>query len=81
MTQNEATQGRDRLNRDPASLIPQYYGRTNIQPPYDASLISETAKHREILNIYMYASESTRQWYDMGRYQAGANEENWIIRW
>ncbi|KAF2234019.1 hypothetical protein EV356DRAFT_533315 [Viridothelium virens] len=78
---SEAIQGRDRVNRDPMSLAPQYQGRPDIRPPYEASHITETAKHREILRIYNLSSSYTRPWYDLGRYQEGANEENWIIRW
>ena len=80
-TQYEAIQGRDRVNQNPESLVPQYQGQTNIHPPYEGSQITETAKHREILNIYRLSSERTRAYYDLGRYQDGPNEENWVIRW
>ncbi|KAI9714377.1 MAG: hypothetical protein M1820_000338 [Bogoriella megaspora] len=77
----EAANGRDRINRNPESLASQDRDSGEIQMPYEARWITETAKHREILRIYNTASSRTRAWYDKGRYMTGGNEENWIVRW
>ena len=53
----------------------------NAQPPYSNSQVSETAVHREILNIYQRARPETKFFYDKGRDTQGLEEENWVIRW
>lgn len=53
----------------------------NAQPPYSNSQVSETAVHREILNIYQRARPETTYFYDKGRDIQGLEEENWVIRW
>jgi hypothetical protein len=53
----------------------------HAQPPFSNSQVSETATHREILNIYQHARPETRHFYDMGRDTQGLEEENWVIRW
>ncbi|ORY13053.1 hypothetical protein BCR34DRAFT_481605 [Clohesyomyces aquaticus] len=73
--------GRDRLSEDPANLIPHLRTDPSIGSPYKWDEISETAKHREILNIVNFADYRTRPYYEMGRYVTGVNEENWVVRW
>jgi hypothetical protein len=53
----------------------------HAQPPFSNSQVSETATHREILNIYQHARPETIYYYDMGRDTQGLEEENWVIRW
>lgn len=53
----------------------------NAQPPFSNSQVSETAVHREILNIYQLARPETKPYYDLGRDTQGLEEENWVIRW
>jgi len=53
----------------------------NAQPPFSNAQVSETATHREILNIYRNARPETKTFYDMGRDTQGLEEENWVIRW
>ena len=53
----------------------------HVQPPFSNAQVSETATHREILNIYQHARPETRYFYDMGRDTQGQEEENWVIRW
>jgi len=53
----------------------------NAEPPFSNSQVSETATHREILNIYQHARPETKYFYDMGRDTQGLEEENWVIRW
>ena len=53
----------------------------HAQPPFSNSQVSETATHREILNIYQHSRPETRHFYDMGRDTQGLEEENWVIRW
>ncbi|KAF2400749.1 hypothetical protein EJ06DRAFT_462794, partial [Trichodelitschia bisporula] len=52
-----------------------------LTPPYSSSMITETARHREVQNIYEHASPETRAIYERGMMQDGANWDNWIIRW
>lgn len=59
----------------------QYRHDPDVQPPYTYNQITETARHREILQIYQSASVETRILYDQGQFFEGPNEENWIIRW
>ena len=65
----------------PESLAPHYRNDPNVEPPYSSSQISETAFHREILNIYHGARPETKWIYDMGRDTDRVEEENWVIRW
>jgi hypothetical protein len=53
----------------------------HAQPPFSNSQVSETAIHREVLNIYQHARLETKYFYDMGRDTQGLEEENWVIRW
>lgn len=53
----------------------------HAQLPFSNSQISESAIHREILNIYQHARPETKYFYDMGRDTQGLEEENWVIRW
>lgn len=65
----------------PESLAPQFRNDPSVDPPYSSSQISETAFHREILNIYRSARRETKWIYDMGRDTDRVEEENWVIRW
>jgi len=78
---DEAAKGRERTCQDPNNLTPQARNTTHRNHPYSSNMITETALHREVLNIYYTASTRTKPWYDLGRYHEGTNEENWIIRW
>ncbi|KAK5174255.1 uncharacterized protein LTR77_001335 [Saxophila tyrrhenica] len=81
MMKEEAVEGRRRIAATPASLAPQFQNDPTVEPPYSSSQISETAIHREILQIYARARRETRPIYDLGRDTAGIEEENWVIRW
>lgn len=57
-----------------------------VKQPYRWDQLSETAKHREILNIFARASPRTRQFYERAHYRTPIRqdewlEENWAIRW
>jgi hypothetical protein len=57
-----------------------------VRQPYKWDQLSETAKHREILNIYARASPRARHFYDKAHYRTPVRqgefiEENWAIRW
>lgn len=69
------------MSDDPSSLIPQLANDPTVKPPYSNTQISETAMHRETLNIYRIARPETREFYDRGHYVEGETEENWIIKW
>ncbi|OCL10337.1 hypothetical protein AOQ84DRAFT_337612 [Glonium stellatum] len=77
----EASAGRDRLSLSRENLVEQCRLNPAIQPPYSWDNLSETARHREILNIYRSASITTRVYYDYGSYRSGPNEENWVVQW
>jgi hypothetical protein len=81
LLQDEAARGRERTCQDPNNLTPQARASTSLTHPYSSNMITETALHREVLNIYYTASARTKPWYDYGRFWEGTNEENWIIRW
>ncbi|KAF2276658.1 uncharacterized protein EI97DRAFT_376302 [Westerdykella ornata] len=86
MMLDEAARGRDRLSRNPENLTNLSRTDPRIRAPYRWDQLSETAKHREILNIYHLASPRTRSFYDRARYRARVKqdewvEENWAIRW
>jgi hypothetical protein len=51
-----------------------------VDGPYSSSMITETARHREIQNVYATASTETRIWYDRAIMNDGG-WDNWIIRW
>ncbi|KAF2812425.1 uncharacterized protein BDZ99DRAFT_413139 [Mytilinidion resinicola] len=78
---DEASAGRDRLSQDPNNLYAQNMRDPNIRPPYSADNMTETAMHREVLNIWKLASEETRPYYDYGSIQNQATRDNWVIRW
>lgn len=77
--QEEASAGRIRIISTPNFL--RNNGVQNAQPPFSNSQVSETAVHREILNIYQCARPETKYFYDKGRDTQGLEEENWVIRW
>ena len=57
-----------------------------VQQPYKWDQLSETAKHREILNIYARASPRARRYYEKAHSRNPVRqgewvEENWAIRW
>ncbi|KAK8213659.1 hypothetical protein IWZ01DRAFT_539588 [Phyllosticta capitalensis] len=81
LMKEEAAEGRRRTSQDPSNLVPQCRADPTVQPPYSSNQITETAMHREVLNVYQSASERTRPLYDLGHYMDGRNEDNWIIRW
>jgi len=73
--------GRRRVTDNPLSLAPHFRNDPTIAPPFSNSQISETAIHREILNIYRTARPETKAVYDLGRDTERVEEENWVIRW
>lgn len=79
--QEEAAEGRRRTSQDASNLVPQCRADPTVQPPYSSNQITETAMHREVLNVYHAAGARTRPYYQMGHYMDGRNEDNWIIRW
>lgn len=81
MIQEEAVEGRRRVTTMTESLAPHFRNDPSIEPPYSSSQISETAFHRETMNIYRLARPETKWIYDMGRDTDRVEEENWIIRW
>ncbi|KAK3045169.1 hypothetical protein LTS18_014411 [Coniosporium uncinatum] len=78
---DEAALGRERTSQNPDNLTPACRQDPNNAPPYSSSQISETAKYREVVNIYNLASPETKPFYDAGVYQDGTNWDNWVIRW
>jgi hypothetical protein len=79
--QEEASRGRQKLSDSPSNLTIQSQRDPNIRPPYTWDNLQETARHRTIMDIYHSASFQTKQIYDLGHYNNGLNEENWIIKW
>lgn len=77
--QNEASYGRDRLSGDYNSLTKQSM-KEGARAPYKWDDLSETARHREILNIVRMASVYTWPYYQVGRWTT-AEEENWVAEW
>lgn len=49
--------------------------------PYNWSQVSETAKHRATLAVVNNATLHTKHYYNIGRYETNASEENWVVRW
>jgi len=78
---DEAARGRERTCQDQNNLTLQARQSSHLSHPYSSNMITETALHREVLNIYYTASHRTKPWYDLGKYVEGSNEENWVIRW
>ncbi|KAL5400919.1 hypothetical protein PMIN03_011972 [Paraphaeosphaeria minitans] len=76
---NEAEQGRDRLSGDYNSLT-KISMKEGARAPYKWDDLSETARHREILNIVRTASVYTRPYYQLGRWMT-TEEENWVAEW
>ncbi|KAF2089328.1 hypothetical protein K490DRAFT_63465 [Saccharata proteae CBS 121410] len=81
MMKAEAAEGRRRTSQDSSNLVPQCQNDRNVHPPYSSNQITETAMHREVLNVYYSASQYTKPYYDLAHYVDGRNEDNWIIRW
>lgn len=79
--QEEAAQGRQRTCQDRNNLTPQTRADPQVTAPYSSAMITETARHREVISIYHYASLESRAIYDRGVMQDGSNWDNWIIRW
>lgn len=77
----EASNGRDRLSKDPRNLT-AYSKSQNppAKPPYKWDELSETARHNEILLIVRNAGYRTQPYYAMGSYRR-ATEENWVAQW
>jgi len=78
---DEAGAGRERLSSDPNNLYSSNRSDPKIQPPYSADNMTETAMHREVMNIWTLASPETRRYYNFGGIQNAANTDNWVIRW
>ncbi|KAF2493433.1 hypothetical protein BU16DRAFT_541121 [Lophium mytilinum] len=78
---DEASAGRDRLSQDPNNLYAQNRHDPNIRQPYSADNMTETAMHREVMNIWKLASVETRSYYDFGSIGGQATPDNWVIRW
>lgn len=77
----EASAGRDRLSLSRDNLVENIRKDPSVQPPFAWDNLSETARHKEILNIYRNASPQTRRYYDVGAWRDGPNEENWVVKW
>lgn len=59
---------------------------SRVQPPYRWDQLTETAKHRELLNIYERAQPRARYFYEKAHYSTQVRQgewvhENWAIRW
>lgn len=78
--QEEATAGRQRISH-PSCLGEALQNNAEVRPPYTYNQIQESVRHREIINIFRTASDTTRPFYAMGSYFNGGNEENWVVRW
>lgn len=77
--QEEAAAGRERTCKFKENLTPQ---SRKCDPPYSANQISETAKHREVQQIFSQASPETRPIYEWGLImESNGAWDNWIIRW
>ncbi|QDS74955.1 hypothetical protein FKW77_004719 [Venturia effusa] len=81
MMMEEAAAGRARTVQSRENLTAQSQAdpRTG-EGPYSSSMITETARHREIISIYSTSSPETRVWYDRAITNDGT-WDNWIIRW
>lgn len=66
-------------NRD--TLVPELQNDASIVPPFSSHQVSETAMHRQILNIYNNASAETKPYYDLAHDTSKPSPENWLIRW
>ncbi|KAK4553090.1 hypothetical protein LTR86_009817 [Recurvomyces mirabilis] len=80
MMKEEAVDARRRLTANRAALVPALVN-TGVEPPYSHAQVSETALHREILNVYRSARRETRAVYDLGHDMDRIEQENWVIRW
>jgi len=81
MMMEEAAAGRARTCQNRENLTPQSQQDPRVvDGPYSSSMITETARHREIQNVYATASPETRIWYDRAIMNDGG-WDNWIIRW
>lgn len=69
------------MSANPDCLLPQLRNDTSVRPPYSNVQVSETALHREMLEIYRLARPETRAYYNLGHSTHGLNMENWIIKW
>lgn len=79
--QDEAAIARNNLSRNPESLTIQSSADPSVVAPYKFSDISETAKHRAILEVVRTASTITRPFYAYGHQVTKINEDNWVARW
>ena len=78
---DEAGRGRDRVSSDFNNLTSHSQSSPMIQPPYKWDQLTETARHREILNIAARASDYTKPYFQKGSYRTSVAEENWVAQW
>jgi hypothetical protein len=77
----DAQRARDTLRWKALDLTALSRTDPSVRPPYKWDQISETAKHGEILTTIHNDTPITKHYYNVGRYRAGMNEENWLARW
>lgn len=67
---------------NPVNLTAMSRADPYLPKPYKWDALSETAKHRAILDIYANAGSVVKYYYDLGRVCNSVGvEENWVIRW
>jgi len=81
MMMEEAAAGRARTVQNRSNLTPQSQSDPKVgDGPYSSAMITETARYREIIQVYHTASPETKVWYDRAVTNDGS-WDNWIIRW
>ncbi|KAK0940513.1 hypothetical protein LTR29_007972 [Friedmanniomyces endolithicus] len=80
MMKEEAVEAFKRLTENREALVLELR-HTGLEPPFSHAQISETAIHREILNMYYRARPETRVIYDLAHDRERLEEENWVVRW
>ncbi|KAF2841978.1 hypothetical protein M501DRAFT_372936 [Patellaria atrata CBS 101060] len=74
----EVDKGRQRLIADPNNL---QNSDPKLRPPYSWAHISESAKHKEVREIFRTASPIAAPYFQYGEFMDGQNQDNWVIRW
>ncbi|KAL5115867.1 hypothetical protein ACEQ8H_006269 [Pleosporales sp. CAS-2024a] len=78
---HEAQRARDSLSTNPHDLSEISKRSPHIRPPYKWDELTETARHRETLNLARNAQPETRPYYEKGSYRTNVADENWVARW
>lgn len=81
LDQEEATVGRTLTIQNRNNLTPQTQADPRLSKgPFSSSMITESARHREIIDVYKKVSTETKAWYDRA-VTHDSTWDNWMVRW